>query len=87
MNQEIFWLITTVMNIVIVALLIVIRNYQKQISKIKKQQLLIKTCANQSVNTGDLKDLQNKYDVLMKILNSIQEGKENEESSKNEKIS
>lgn len=85
MNQQFLFLIITIMNIIIISLLLIIRNYQKQISKIKKEHILIKSCINQTVNTNDLHELQNKYDILMKILNNIQEGKENK--NEKEKIS
>lgn len=83
MNQQLLFVIITIMNVIIISLLLVIRNYQKQISKIKQEQVLIKNCINQTVNNNDLNELQNKYDILMKILNNIQEGK-NDKSEKEE---
>lgn len=83
MNQQLLFVIITIMNVIIISLLLIIRNYQKQISKIKQEQILIKNCINQTVNNNDLNELQNKYDILMKILNNIQEGK-NDKSEKEE---
>ena len=82
MNQQLLFVIITIMNVIIISLLLVIRNYQKKISKIKKEHILIKSCINQTVNTNDLNELQGKYDILMKILNNIQEGKHNDEQEK-----
>lgn len=85
MNEGIFSLIITFMNVIIVALLLVIRKYQKQMSKIRLEQSLIKNHIDQTVKADDLQDLQNKYDILMKILDNIQEGKEQNKHDKKEK--
>lgn len=82
MNQQLLFLIITIMNVIIISLLLVIRNYQKKISKIKQEHILIKNCINQTVKTNDLSELQGKYDILMKLLNNIQEGKHNNEQEK-----
>lgn len=85
MSQQVLSVIITIMNVVIICLLLTIRRYQKKISKMKKEHLLIKNCINKSVNRNDLYELQDKYDILMKLLNNIQKGqtKDNEK----EKIS
>lgn len=92
MNQWMSTLAITLMNIVIVVLLLVIRSYQKQLSKmrlekIKSDQLAIKNDISKSVKADDLKSLQDKYDILMKILNNIEEGKLNENINNQEKTS
>lgn len=64
-------IILTCAYIVIIALLFVIRKYQKKLKKSKQETLLIHKTIN-SFNPNNLEELNRNYQILISMLDNIQ---------------